>query len=114
MDLEFSVLKNRLQERMAADNISDADVKGWNLSDMTKVGICYALTTLPCFYGTCLHGRPGADSLDGIATACQLCSSTSHVWALAALPAAAPAATAGNCRQELARRHERRQEHLQC
>lgn len=42
LDPEFSVLKNHLQERMAADGVSDADVKGWDLSDMTKVCMRYA------------------------------------------------------------------------
>ena len=47
MDLEFSVLKNRLQERMMADNISDADLKGWNLADMTKVTPHTTRTSVP-------------------------------------------------------------------
>ena len=37
MDLEFSVLKNRLQERMQTDGVTDAEVKAWDLSQMTKV-----------------------------------------------------------------------------
>ena len=93
MDLEFSILLARLQECMAADNVSDADVQGWTLSDMTMVCMCYALTTLPCASsGNCLPGRPGICSLEGIATGCQLCCSISHVWASAAFAAASPAA----------------------
>ena len=67
MDLEFSILKNRLQERMAADNITDADVQGWTLADMTKVCMCYARTTSPCASsGTCLPGLPGKQALKAL------------------------------------------------
>ena len=57
MDLEFSVLKNRLQERMMADNVSDADLKGWNLADMTKVTLHTMRTAAPCVRRAIRHAR---------------------------------------------------------
>ena len=37
LDVEYSVLLNRLQARMVAESVTDADLMAYDLSDLTKV-----------------------------------------------------------------------------